>query len=114
VRTSIAAGIAAQFSLVVSNPPYIPISRLQFLPKSVKYYEPLKALNGGEKGTMFTKVMIEHCTEVMTDTGFMAIEIDEEAVGDLKEFLTRFDHLRHCFEKDLFGRNRYLFLEKTG
>lgn len=114
VHTDMREGIAGRFDLIVSNPPYIPISRLQSLPKSVKYYEPLKALNGGKKGTAFTKVMIAQCAEVMTDVGCMAIEIDEEAVSDLNGFLSQYKNIQHRFEKDLFGRNRYLFLETTG
>jgi len=114
VRTNMFMGLSARFDLIVSNPPYIPLLRLHSLPKSVKYYEPLLALNGGDNGTMFTKIMIEHCSTVMTDKGSMAVEIDEDAVSDLKEFLERLGHLDFCFEKDLFNKSRYMFLEKTG
>lgn len=114
LRTNMLNGISDRFDLVVSNPPYIPFSRLQSLPKSVKYYEPLMALNGGENGTMFTKTMIEQCARVLMTGACMAIEIDEDAVSDLKGFLEYNSSMEFCFEKDLFDKYRYVFLEKNG
>jgi len=112
VRMDMCKGLDTTFDLIVSNPPYIPCSRLLSLPKSVKYYEPLTALNGGKRGTMFTKVMIKCCTPIINEHGCMAIEIDEEAVDDLAEFLAASIHMRYTFINDQFQKNRYLFLEK--
>jgi release factor glutamine methyltransferase len=112
VRTDMLKGLNATYDLIVSNPPYVPRSRLHSLPKSVKYYEPLIALNGGENGTKFTKVLIENSVRVMKDHGCMAIEIDEEAESDLADFLKTNTGLHYGFEKDLFQKSRYMFLEK--
>ncbi|MBN2619935.1 peptide chain release factor N(5)-glutamine methyltransferase [candidate division WOR-3 bacterium] len=112
VRTDMLKGLAAPFDLIVSNPPYVPRSRLHSLPKSVKYYEPLIALNGGEDGTKFTKVLIENSVPVMKDRGCIAIEIDEEAESDLTDYLKTNTCLHYSFKKDLFQKSRYVFLEK--
>jgi release factor glutamine methyltransferase len=112
VRTDMLHGLVANFDLIVSNPPYVPRSRLHSLPKSVKYYEPLKAINGGNNGTMFTRVMIERCIPIMHDCTRMAVEIDEEAVKDLTQFLKKHMSVHYWFAKDLTEKNRYLFLEK--
>lgn len=112
VRTDMIKGLAASFDLIVSNPPYVPHSRLHSLPKSVKCYEPIIALNGGKKGTGFTKAMIENCLPAMKDRGRIAIEIDEEAVDDLSDFLKTHTCLLYAFENDLFHKSRYVFLEK--
>lgn len=43
-------GTGLKFSLVVANPPYVTTEELQALSSTVKDYEPLSALHGGENG----------------------------------------------------------------
>lgn len=120
LRTDIFDGINAKFDLIVSNPPYISSEWLRFLPKSVRDFEPIKAINGGRKGVQFIKKLVELGFEHLAHNGAVAIEIDEDEVSILRHYLTtplenapcfRTEFLtRFAFKKDLFDRIRYLFI----
>ena len=103
-------GLVGEFDLIVSNPPYIPRSRLQELPRSVREFEPMLALDGGEQGIEFSQKLILEGRRYLPGDGVMALEIDEEAVESLKDFLDKHGISPVCFVKDLFGVYRYLFI----
>jgi len=103
-------GIRDTFDLIVSNPPYIPRSRICRLPRSVRDFEPILALDGGHKGTECTERLILDGLDRMSDGGAMAFEIDEEAVDMLRRFLIAHEIGSFRFEKDLCGSYRYLFI----
>lgn len=111
LRCNIFEGLAEKFDLILSNPPYIPRSRLKFLPKSVKDFEPILAINGGEGGIQFIKRLIQQGKDYLTSNGVMAIEIDEDEINILEKFLKMNTFMSFSFKKDLFGSYRYLFIE---
>jgi release factor glutamine methyltransferase len=111
VRCSMYDGISGGFDLIVSNPPYIPRPRLQKLSRSVREFEPMLALDGGEQGVEFSQRLILEGQKYLPGGGVMALEIDEEAVELLKDFLDNHGISPFSFVKDLFGVYRYLFIE---
>ena len=102
--------LSTKFDLIISNPPYVPSPRLKFLPKSVKEYEPLQAIDGGKDGIGLIKRLIIQGFENLNNNGLIGIEIDETSVDILKEFLDWNDIHSYVLKKDLFGRFRYLFV----
>ena len=54
-----------EFDCIVSNPPYIPRGDIADLDVSVKDYEPLMALDGGEDGLDFYRTICEKWRDVM-------------------------------------------------
>jgi release factor glutamine methyltransferase len=50
VQSSWGKGLKGSFDVLVSNPPYIPVFEINNLDPEVKLYEPLNALDGGERG----------------------------------------------------------------
>jgi len=111
LRTDMFEGISTKFDLIVSNPPYIPHSRLKQLPSSVKNYEPMAAIDGGKDGVQFIGRLITYGVDFLNADGMIAIEIDEEEVIILRKLLERCKVKSYFFKKDLFGRFRYLFIE---
>jgi release factor glutamine methyltransferase len=79
------------------------------LPRSVREFEPLIAIDGGAEGVDFIKRMILGSHDHLGENGVLALEIDEESVNTLKKFLlgNRVGPFR--FYRDMFNRNRYLF-----
>lgn len=109
VKTDLYRGVNGRFDLIVSNPPYIPRDRIPMLPKSVREFEPIRALNGGAGGIQFIKRLARGAKSCLASAGVIGLEIDEDSVSSLTEWLSNIPY-PHRFEKDLFERYRYLFL----
>ncbi|HNY00655.1 MAG: peptide chain release factor N(5)-glutamine methyltransferase [Oscillospiraceae bacterium] len=74
------------FDLLVANPPYIAVSELMTLDSSVRDYEPLWALDGGEDGLDFYRAILKYWKCVLRPDGQLMFELGEgqdEAVKDL-------------------------------
>jgi release factor glutamine methyltransferase len=104
------AGLTGQFDIIISNPPYIPTSRIPSLPESVKNFEPICAIDGGYQGVQFIERLVRDGAQYVKPHGMMAIEIDKDEVKILKRFLETYSICTFTFKKDLFGRFRYLFI----
>lgn len=113
VKTDVCMGLHTQFDMIISNPPYVPHTRLSSLPESVKCYEPLRALNGGKNGIAIIKKIVLQGLPLLNDGGMIALEIDEETTAPLNEFLSGCECPSWTFHKDLFGRMRYMFIGDT-
>lgn len=74
------------FDLLVCNPPYIPSADILELEASVKDYEPMAALDGGEDGLDFYRIILEKWCNVIRIGGAMMFEVgihQAEAVMEL-------------------------------
>jgi len=65
------------FDLLCCNPPYISADELEALDPSVKDWEPLLALDGGEDGLVFYRSVLEHWKSVLKDDGILIFEVGE-------------------------------------
>ncbi|NCB73900.1 MAG: peptide chain release factor N(5)-glutamine methyltransferase [Clostridia bacterium] len=63
------------FDLLVCNPPYIPKADIAGLDSSVKDFEPMSALDGGEDGLDFYRAIIEKWRNVVRLGGLMIFEV---------------------------------------
>lgn len=82
-----------KFNAIVSNPPYIPTDIIDTLEPEVKDYEPRLALDGGEDGLNFYRRLICDTPALLTEGGFLAVEIGYDqgkAVKDLMEVSHKF------------------------
>ena len=75
------------FDIIVSNPPYITTDEIQTLDSSVKDYEPLLALDGGEDGLKFYKAIIKYWKVLLRDGGYIAFEVGEGQAATVCEML---------------------------
>ncbi len=102
--------IRGEFDLIVSNPPYVPHARMGQLPRSVREFEPLTAIDGGERGVQFIEKLIAQGMDHLREKGLMAVEIDEESVKLLRKFLTSQNMASFFFRKDSYNKYRFLFI----
>ena len=98
-----------RFDVIVSNPPYIPAGEIDGLQPEVAEFEPRSALDGGEDGLDFYRVIAEKAPGYMENGALLALELGagqaQEVVSMLKE---------HGFRdlevlKDYAGHKRMLF-----
>lgn len=75
------------FDLIVSNPPYIATSEILTLDSSVRDYEPLCALDGGNDGLDFYRAIIKYWTITLRPNGLMMFEVGEEQAEAVKQML---------------------------
>ena len=76
-----------QFDMIVSNPPYIESGEIMALDGSVRDYEPIWALDGGEDGLRFYKSIIKYWKSVLRPGGWLLFEVGEGQAEAVKEML---------------------------
>jgi release factor glutamine methyltransferase len=67
------------FDAILSNPPYVAENEVEYLPRSVRNYEPACALWTGEGGLSVTRRIIEGASRYLAPSGFIALEINPRA-----------------------------------
>lgn len=73
-----------EFHCIVSNPPYIPRADIETLDSSVREYEPHLALDGGEDGLDFYRIICEKWRDALLLGGLLAFEV---GIGQADEVL---------------------------
>jgi len=76
------------FSLIVSNPPYIPSAVVPKLMPEVSGHEPREALDGGEDGLDAIRHLARQGSMFLEKDGCMAVEFGDGQEKDVKEIFT--------------------------
>ncbi len=94
-----------KFDVIVSNPPYIRTSDIKTLAKEVAEFEPMMALDGGEDGLDFYKIIAEHASKHLNDGGALLVEVGFDQAGVVSElFKADFNNIQII--SDLQGVSR--------
>ena len=95
-------------TLLIANLPYIPTKEYEKLDKSVKEYEPKRALDGGEDGLEMYKKLFKQIEKKEFELKAMYLETDERTIDDtvslVKEYFSKADtkKVKDCFDKERF------------
>lgn len=109
IQSDIFENINQKYNIIVSNPPYI--SKDQKIMDSVYKYEPHLALFAEEDGLYFYKKIISQSSNYLKEKFIIAFEIGCTQGNKLKELAKEyFNHEKILIEKDLSGKDRYLFI----
>ena len=94
------------FDVIISNPPYVKTSEIPVLQSEV-LFEPEMALDGGEDGLDFYRLLAEKWTDYLAEDGLFAFECGEEQADEIKSILEnkKFDV---CFVKDYNNIDRFV------
>ena len=71
----LAEELPKKYDVMVSNPPYIPRSDMQYLMTDVVDYEPEMALTDGGDGLLFYRRLVVLAEKFLADGGILAVEI---------------------------------------
>ena len=100
--------IDKKFDIIVSNPPYIKTKVINTLDKEVQN-EPHLALDGGEDGLNFYRIIAENAYKYLNEDGILALEIgydQKEKVINLLENVGQYTDI-YC-KKDLGNNDRII------
>lgn len=75
------------FDVIISNPPYIATEEIGTLDVSVKDYEPVSALDGGQDGLDFYRSIIKYWTVALRPSGLIMFEVGENQADAVKQLL---------------------------
>ena len=81
--------ISASYDMIVSNPPYIKTDDLSGLEKTVKDFEPMRALDGGGDGLLFYRRICNIAPGALGAGGILAFEIGFEQCEDVAEIMSK-------------------------
>ena len=99
------ASLYGRVDCIISNPPYINRTMIPLLAPTVKDYEPIKSLDGGQDGFEIVQRIITQGVKFLKPAGLIALEIDP----DQKELIMKVKPEAR-FESDLSGKIRFAFL----
>lgn len=97
------------FNLIISNPPYLSREDMAKLPKEVKEFEPVEALDGGEEGLDGYRLILDSLPDYIQTPGLMLFEIgagQQKQVESLCAGTGLFSSITWC--QDLAGHPRVL------
>ncbi len=103
------------YDCLVSNPPYIEKDVLSTLPKDVKNFEPMYALDGGNDGLIFYRRIMFLAEQLLRPGGTLVLEIgynQGESVSKLIKSNKYFEDI--SVTKDYAGLDRMITAQKRG
>lgn len=84
--------VTGKYDVVVCNPPYVVSADIETLDKSVKDYEPRLALDGGQDGLDFYRVLAKEAPNFLNKNGKLVLEVGYDQGERVVQLLsTRFD-----------------------
>ena len=95
-----------QFDMIVSNPPYIASHEIMTLDVSVRDYEPIWALDGGEDGLRFYKGILKYWKSLLRPGGYLLFEVGEGQAEAVKEMVLSAGFAAADTRKDTLGVDR--------
>ena len=99
--------LESQIDCVVSNPPYVSKDEFETLPREIKDYEPIIALESEKEGLFFHKKMIENSFNFLKRSGLLALEVAFGQAGKVTDLLRQSENYNNIeIIKDLGGIDR--------
>ena len=96
-----------RFDIIISNPPYIPTKYIEKLDKNVKEYDPLLALDGGEDGLHFYRIIAKIALAPL-----LFLEIGKDQEKDIQVIFEKNGWQFWGAKKDYAGIIRVLIFKK--
>ncbi len=99
----------AQFDMIVSNPPYIPLRESALMPENVKDFEPALALFvTDENPLIFYETIADFAKEHLTEKGYLFLECNEFNANQVVQLLDNKSFTKSHLQKDLNNKDRMI------
>lgn len=103
-----------EFDVIVSNPPYIPLSERKEMRRNVTEYEPPMALFVEDDNPLiFYRAIARKALSVLVDGGYLLFEVHERLAFEVAEMLRDMGFSQVEVRYDMFGKPRMICCRKT-
>jgi len=89
VTSNWGSAITGQFDVVLTNPPYIPTDVIPELDSTVREFDPVLALDGGEDGLLCYRAIADALPQLLKAGGLAALEVGAGQSRDVMSILRR-------------------------
>ena len=104
----------ASVDALVANPPYLSAVEYATLDPAVRDWEPAMALVSGTDGLDATFALLDDGRRVVRPEGWIGLELDCTRAERVAERAIHLGWTTVSVHADLFGRERYLFAQRSG
>lgn len=104
-----------QVDLVISNPPYIPLTEWEYVATEARDYDPQLALFSGEDGLEMIRALERTAHRLLRPGRWLAVEHSDQQGGSVQRiFLEEYGWVEAGDHRDLTGRPRFFTARKDG
>lgn len=100
--------------LLVSNPPYIPLSQWQQLAPEVRDYEPRLALTPGQDALRFYRIFAEQGPSLLKPGGWLLVELETALAEETRALFVTPLWQQPVLLADFSGKQRFLRVQRVG
>ncbi|MBP6952101.1 MAG: peptide chain release factor N(5)-glutamine methyltransferase [Alphaproteobacteria bacterium] len=104
--------LKGSFDIIVSNPPYIPLTEHEKLEKAVRDYDPPQALFAGKDGLACYRILSQAIKPFLTPKGFAIFEIGAGQKNDVEVIFQQSGYNILSTFKDLAGIERAIGMNR--
>ena len=106
VQSDMFTNVRGRYNIIVCNPPYIKSGEIPFIQKEVREHEPRVALDGGEDGLEFYRILAKNVKSYLAKDGMLIMECGEGQANDILQIFPKRDYA--IVIKDLAGVDRFV------
>lgn len=111
VISDIFSNTREKFDYILANPPYVPLSRIRILSKSISY-EPQSAIFAKNHGLEYINNFLKFANNFLNKEGHIWLEHDSNQKEKIKQLLIKNKYVNFEFFDDQYGKNRYVVISK--
>jgi len=112
VRSDLFEKISGKYTMILTNPPYIPTKVIEELQPEVRNFEPLIALDGHDDGYHFYRRIAAEAGDYLEEEGHLFLEIGNDQAVVVSGLLKQAGFVDIEVRKDLAGYDRLIICRK--
>lgn len=111
LKSNLFEKVSEKYDLIVSNPPYIPLSEKATIQKEVTFDPDLALYTKDEKGLEFYEKISKNAKNYLNKNGYLLFEMGLGQSEDIKQILEQEGYKNIQIEKDLAGIDRVIIAQ---